>query len=362
MICFITLVSLVIASPNSSESLSDFAISSCPALTAKAAATSVQDLRIDDITVIAAIGDSITAGYSAIPKADVNGAIGLGDLREDRGKSFSTGGDSGAESLGNFMAQFSSKVSGRSYGSRGLSIFMGHNNDKDALNAGVVRAEVNDLSKQVDWVYSQMQNDKTVNIENDFKLMTLYVGANNICSSCITAVDPAQWANEIRSVLKKLEAKIPRLIVILPHLFKLSQVWDVTGDVAYCDKRRASPLTGECICAFLEGADGVAKRAAMDKLSDQLNAELDKIREEYVAKNSASFMVTVDPSVSGFSMKEFGLDYISNIDCFHPSQEAHAVFARALWNNLNLSFDQKSKTIRPFIQSQCPTSDSRIKF
>ena len=112
-------------------------ISSCPALTPRTSkATSVHDLRIDDIKMVAALGDrqveefchlcmctsqetdrrsSITAGFAA---KGIQGPtiVNLANLSEDRGVSFAIGGDSGALTLATLMENYQPNLKGMSMG------------------------------------------------------------------------------------------------------------------------------------------------------------------------------------------------------------------------------------------------------
>lgn len=86
----------------------------CPTNTSTPPATSVHRLRPQDVTVIGAIGDSITAGVGARARHI------LDVFNEDRGVSFVTGGEgtwASTSSLANILKHFSPRLVGLSYGS-----------------------------------------------------------------------------------------------------------------------------------------------------------------------------------------------------------------------------------------------------
>jgi phospholipase B1 len=121
-------------------------ISSCPKLPARSSPPrSVQDLRPDDIKVIGALGDSITAGFAAKGLANPNGNLGLGDLKEDRGVSFVIGGDARASSVGNYLAYYNPSLVGRSVGTRNFNLFGGNNPSVDKFNAAITGAVSKDI-------------------------------------------------------------------------------------------------------------------------------------------------------------------------------------------------------------------------
>lgn len=331
----------------------------CPKLTPKTPAKSILDVRIDEIKVIGAMGDSVSAAFVARPKLVKDLPVTLVDLIEYRGISFSTGGDVGSPSLGNLIGQLNPNLVGKSKGQRA---YLGLPNSGDGFNVAVTGAIASDLHEQTNIIISKIKGQKDINLGNDFKLITLFIGSNDICNSCINKVDPDAWANLLRTTITKLEQNIPRTIVIIPQLFRVSELWDLTSALPYCDKRRASPFTAECRCAFMEDENGKAKRKALDELTDKLNDKIIEIRNEYVMKNSSSFMVTTDYSTRNFSLKKNGLEFISDTDCFHPSQLGHEQVAKALFSNLSKPFDQKNLIINKQTAVECPSHDSRIQF
>lgn len=91
-------------------------ISGCPALPARtSAAKDVTDLRIDDIKVVAALGDSIMAGFGMMGvDYEGTGLLNLSTLLEYRGNSYGIGGDTGAITLANFIKRYNPQVQGAS--------------------------------------------------------------------------------------------------------------------------------------------------------------------------------------------------------------------------------------------------------
>lgn len=95
-------------------------ISLCPRLAPRATPPStIHDLRIDDLRVVAALGDSITAAFAAAGKAKDPGSVD--NTYENRGRSFSMGGDPGATTLPNMMRHFALRrgIVGPSHGGHG---------------------------------------------------------------------------------------------------------------------------------------------------------------------------------------------------------------------------------------------------
>lgn len=102
-------------------------IAGCPALPARtSAAKDVTDLRIDDISMMAALGDSIMAGFGMMG-VDYSGTglLNLSTIYEYRGSSYGIGGDTGAITLTNFAKRYNANIKGASVLSHLASICSG---------------------------------------------------------------------------------------------------------------------------------------------------------------------------------------------------------------------------------------------
>ncbi|KAI8914324.1 GDSL-like Lipase/Acylhydrolase-domain-containing protein [Gorgonomyces haynaldii] len=329
-------------------------ISQCPALTPRSTGpSSIRDVRADDIKVIGALGDSITAGYVA---KGFSGSFGLDDLIEYRGVSYSVGGDKGVQTVGNYFAKYNSALVGRSLGQNGLLGGAGANRNGDVAVTGAV---VGNVGNQVSNLVSYMKANSK-DFKNDYKYITLFIGANDLCTYCNNLVSADTYEAQIRSTLESIRTQIPRVIVNIPQLFNVSGLYPVTANDANCKKQRSSFFVVTCKCAFDSGTAGDNKRATMDNLAVQYNQRLVKIRNDYQAKNYNDFMMTTDPASGTFSLVNAGISFLSTADCFHPNTKAHALFATSVWNNLFKPYDQKSPVFDLGAKIMCPTEDMRI--
>jgi phospholipase B1 len=92
-------------------------VNDCPPLNPRSTKpTSVRDLRPDDIKVIGALGDSITAGFAATGLKDPSKPIDISSIFEQRGVSWSIGGDKGAITVANYFKSYNPKIVGASVG------------------------------------------------------------------------------------------------------------------------------------------------------------------------------------------------------------------------------------------------------
>lgn len=161
----------------------------CPPLPARdSPPASITDLRIDDIKVISALGDSITTGYAAKPMAaSGKNRVLLTDLVEYTGVSYATGGDDGAASIGNFAKTFQPNLVGESVGHHIVPFMFGqYTSKKDRFNAAKTGDEIDDLSDQISWLQDEMKETKAVDFANDYKLMQVCAAS----AAAATALSP----------------------------------------------------------------------------------------------------------------------------------------------------------------------------
>lgn len=52
--------------------------------------------------------------------------------------------------------------------------------------------------------------------------------------------------------------------------------------------------------------------------------------------------------------------HTSKADCFHPSAEGQALFARGMWENLQQPVGSKENKVDPKDPPVCPTNDTRV--
>lgn len=99
------------------------------------------------------------------------------DLVEDRDYVFSIGGAPGAFTLANIVKHYNPDLQGAAQ-SWTIPLVKGA-----WLDAGVSMAKVQDCPNQVDFLVNTMKTNykDTIDFQNDWKLLTLFIGANNIC-------------------------------------------------------------------------------------------------------------------------------------------------------------------------------------
>jgi hypothetical protein len=99
---------------------------------------------------------------------------------------------------------------------------------------------------------NQIKSNPKIDYDKDWKLVTVLIGANNLCASCIEWMNPFDTAAEFgASIDKTLDTltTMPRTLVNVVQLFNLSSVYEVSKGSPYCKNvHQDFPL--ECECDF----------------------------------------------------------------------------------------------------------------
>eukprot|EP00070_Physeter_catodon_P045497 XP_028352391.1 phospholipase B1, membrane-associated-like [Physeter catodon] len=217
--------------------------------------TSVHRLKLADIKVIGALGDSLTAGNGAGSKP---GNV-LDVLTQYRGLSWSVGGDqnlSSVTTLPNILREFNPSL-------KGFSVGTGKENSPGAfLNQAVAGARAEDLPVQARRLVDLMKNYTNINFQEDWKIITLFIGGNDLCDVCDDPVrySPQNFTDNIGKALDILHAEVPRAFVNLVKVLEIISLREL-----YQEKHVSCPrliLRNLCPCV-LRSDDNSAELASL---------------------------------------------------------------------------------------------------
>ncbi|XP_068199290.1 phospholipase B1, membrane-associated-like [Antennarius striatus] len=292
--------------------------------------TSVHELRPADIRVVAAIGDSLTAG-NGIASSPSNI---LDVLRQYRGLSWSIGGDENlttVTTLPNILKHFNHNVTG-------FSVGMGKQNTPQSfLNQAVAGAKSKDLSSQVRTLVERMKKDSRVNFKSDWKVITVFIGGNDVCDHCYNSLfySAENYVQNIRGVLDYLHKEVPRALVNLVEPLEIIPLREMHMDSSLrCPTWLVKIL---CPCVILPKQNS----EALQKLKD-LNRKYQHLLRELVESSRydsrPDFTVVIQPFFREIIVPRMpdgrpDRSFFS-ADCFHLSQKAQTLMARSLWNNM----------------------------
>jgi phospholipase B1 len=313
----------------------------------------VHNLRPNDIQCVAAIGDSITAGLGAQAKTP----IGL--FTEYRGVSWSVGGDQNYDqvlTLPNILRQYNPNLKGFSTGTD--IIFLGGQN---ATNNHLNVAKSGDTSihmlDQAKILLARFNTKKDCDLINDWKVITLFVGGNDLCLSCedYNAYSPENYAKHIQDALDFFHANIPRAFVNLVLVLDVRSVETLNAGGLVCELLHSNT----CPCAAYP-----RNQTDRDILAQYINEYQQKLIDlvntgRYDTKND--FTVVVQPFMSRTPLPLDGngqpdYSYFAP-DCFHFSGKGQSRSALSLWNNMLEPVGQKLSEWHVGEQIECPTQD-----
>nr|XP_020741977.1 phospholipase B1, membrane-associated [Odocoileus virginianus texanus]XP_020741978.1 phospholipase B1, membrane-associated [Odocoileus virginianus texanus]XP_020741979.1 phospholipase B1, membrane-associated [Odocoileus virginianus texanus]XP_020741980.1 phospholipase B1, membrane-associated [Odocoileus virginianus texanus] len=301
--------------------------------------TSVHRLKLADIKVIGALGDSLTAGNGAGSKP---GNV-LDVLTQYRGLSWSVGGDQNLSSvitLPNMLREFNPSL-------KGFSVGKGRESSAGAyLNQAVAGARAEDLPVQARRLVDLMKNDVNINFQEDWKIITLFIGGNDLCDVCDDPVrySPQNFVDNIGQALDILHAEVPRAFVNLVKVLEIINLRQL-----YQDKNVSCPrliLRNLCPCV-LKYDDNATELASLVEVNKQYQEGTHQLVESGRYDTREDFTVVVQPFFEKVDMPKTpeGLPDNSYFapDCFHFSSKAHAHAASALWNNMLQPVGQKTR-------------------
>jgi len=291
-----------------------------------------------------------------------------GLLNEFRGQSWCIGADPNATTMFNFMKTYNPNLIGGSLGYHVIEICIDpdcpdfqYEPTLDVLNAAQSGAQVDDLTPhELDYLFQELNSNPNIDMENDWKVMTLLIGANDLCGACQLSdpwSEPDAFELGVTATLEKVRAAVPRVFVNLVNMFNLSGVYTLSLQNPYCTDFHRD-FAGECPCIFWP--NGTETRPLTDSITQEINARMANIAQSYQAKNYSDFAVIVQPFGRDLAVDTLPLDFISTLDCFHPSLLAHQAMATALWNNMLAPAASKKTTMNLNDTPVCPTADTLL--
>lgn len=310
--------------------------------------TSVHQLRPMDVKVIAALGDSITAGTG------ITAGTILGLLREDRGLSWSVGGDETIDSqttLPNMLKTYSPDIHGYSKGWG--PVWLESSSHLNVANPG---DKSEDMPSQAVKLVDRMKKEQGVNFDQDWKVITLFVGGNDLCDFCSdkTKYSAENYVGHIQTALDYLHANVPRAFVNLVEILDISIVKKLNQNFV-CDTLHLFL----CDCAAFPKdsaaeAELQAETARYRELMNQLvlSGRYDT-RDDFTVVVQPFFRETLPPDNNG----EPDLSYFAP-DCFHLSLKGHRAATDALWNNMVEPVGNKRTQWTPNELVECPSAEA----
>ncbi|XP_065084834.1 phospholipase B1, membrane-associated-like [Ochlerotatus camptorhynchus] len=312
---------------------------------------SVHKLRPGDINVIAAMGDSLTAASGAA-------SSNMLDLyMENRGLAWSIGGQwnwRNVTTLPNILKEFNPKLVGYSLGDS----YPFHRETQ--FNMAEIGAVSYDMPFMARSLVKRIRSDRRVDFKWDWKMVTITIGGNDICSFVCAMERPEDLPQKHRlrmiRTLRYLRDNMPRTFVNVVSVPSVDTVISTRSKPGICHTLHH----GECSCwvgkAYNQTDKSRQRWRAIQEGMIKVEEEVSQMDE---FRRLDEFAVVYQPWSTHISLKMNGreVDYsLLAYDCFHMSQKGNAYAGTALWNNLLESSGKKSTNWRPLFEDfKCPT-------
>ena len=283
----------------------------------KETSNSVHRLRPQDIKVIGAMGDSLTAGIGA------NALTILGLLLEYRGRVWSAGGDSTVEDIltvPNILKKFNPSITGFNQGID-ISLF---SKEGKGFNVAVSGKEANNMPIQARRLVQRLKESTTINYAQDWKMITVFIGGNDICEYCNNRnlYTPVNYINFIKDALDILHNEVPRAFVNLVVVLS-------AGQVRYLNIGLVCSIIHQYVCPCAAFPKSKEQAMEIDSLTLQYQTLTEKLIESGRYDTRDDFTVVVQPFFKNFEVPRFpsgevDLSYFAP-DCFHLSTKGQGM-------------------------------------
>ncbi|XP_049640651.1 phospholipase B1, membrane-associated-like [Suncus etruscus] len=255
--------------------------------------SSASKLQPADIQVVAAMGDWVTSAWGASPFTyDIPKAW--------KSVSWSTGGHKVLEkqtTLPNILLKFSSVIHGISRGSWP---------ELAGLNVAEEEARVQDMPEQANKLLQLMEFNSDIDMDNDWKLITIFIGINDLCDYC--------------------KDQLPKVFINLVEVMDVTSFYPELGE--HCVK---TPLN----CPCFHGMGDELKEELL-KINMHFQDVAYKIPFSVDFSSREDFMVVTQPFFRKSTLlhKNDSSSYLS-LNCQYFSSLMQNQMAIALWNNMN---------------------------
>eukprot|EP01120_Amphizonella_sp_Union-15-10_P012731 TRINITY_DN5730_c0_g1_i1.p1 TRINITY_DN5730_c0_g1~~TRINITY_DN5730_c0_g1_i1.p1 ORF type:complete len:404 (-),score=49.61 TRINITY_DN5730_c0_g1_i1:60-1271(-) len=282
--------------------------------------TNINCVRFSDIVAVGAIGDSLTAGFGALCTNIFCATT------EYRGVAWTIGGDTGKLTLPNFFKELGATVTGYSTGTGGAC---SSSNTRAGYNCAVSGAVAVDMKTQATNLASLMISRGQA---SEWKVITIFIGGNDLCKICKTRPDPAvaknQYSQDLQAALTILRDKLPNTFV------NLIAVVDVIKLKEFVSSFCSTLISSSCPCVTSNTQSDHAFSRLIAAEYQLAAVEIGELPEF----NTNQFKVIVQPhftetDVPRTSTGAADTTYFG-VDCFHFSGKAHASVAIALANSM----------------------------
>ena len=293
--------------------------------------TDVNKLHVGDIDIVAAMGDSITAGFAAEARSLTEIFI------ESRGVSWSIGGRDGFDTFPNIMKRYNPNLKGMSINSTNAR----YPGEVQGNNVAVTGSIARDMPGQAQQLLDTLGSD-----DKHWKHITMFIGANDLCRVCknMKLHSPTAYINYIEEALMIL-SEIPRTFVSVVNVIDMSLLERFTEGL--CPYLHLI----ECSCVTVIDEVKYIMTLYHSLVHELVNSFHDR----------GDFTVVVQPFLENINFKMPPQRELLSADCFHFTLLTHASAGINLWNNIIQPIGGKDNVWNVSNHITCPTEHTLLK-
>ena len=265
--------------------------------------------------------------------------------------------------LPNILRQYNPDLYGYSTGETPSEDFLDLPNTR--LNVAMSGDYTSDMLGQAQELVSRMRDSDEVDFQNDWKLVTIFIGSNDVCLFCTNdslSGDPDVWTQNVADALDYLQDNLPRTFV---NLVQVSRVGDLMRSVVMSPTRGTTcqffySLPFLCPCGPF-GPATVGER--FDNLFVEFQENLEELVESGEYDTTDDFTVVLQPFLSALDVGSgVDLSFLAS-DCLHFSASGNRLLAVGLWNNMLERVGQKASSVSVSpLEIACPTDEEPFFF
>ncbi|CAF4476104.1 unnamed protein product, partial [Didymodactylos carnosus] len=209
---------------------------------------------------------------------------------------------------------------------------------------------------QAQLLLERIRTDEKCNFENDWKVVTFFVGGNDLCDFCedINKHSPEQYMDYVRETLDVLHATLPKTFVNLVPVLDVRGVKDLNSGGPVCQLLHKKT----CPCAAFPTPE-------LARILDYYVPRYQEILTTLVSSGRydtrPDFTVVIQPFFTQTKLPRLDkpghpLDFSYFApDCFHFSGKGHSAAALSIWNNMLEPVGEKQTFWHVDEELACPT-------
>lgn len=294
-----------------------------------------------EIECFGVIGDSISAGFS------MDSGSAHSDFIEYRDQSFAIGRKPNYRTLPNIFHNFYPQLNLSTSCASNYETLVGFNRiiSNQDCNVAISGALSNRLTDMWNDLLLQWNN---YNCTRKWKLLTVMIGANDICDYCINGYNQtiSNYMKNVRKLLNQIYKESQKVFINFISLFDVSIVieWQSMGCKMF------HLLIDECPCIL-----GWKRHNDMREKVGFLYKDMNNALYPYIKSldgKREDIIVRIQPIMENFEI--YNQSYLSKLDCFHPTSFGNMILSTILWNNMFLPEGQKLKNMENLLPLYVP--------